>query len=570
VAAAILIVGLGMVTWLVKGNRETAFAPIIAAPFSSEKLSTDGKVQHAVVSPDGKFVVYNHGIIGEKQSVWQRSLETGHNTEIIPSSDDIYFGFALSPEDNTLFFARRPRGHDGPADIYRVPAPGGIPKRIVSAEGWIDISPDGRQIAFVRCVYRSDDFCSLWIADARDGQNERKLVTRPSPYRIRDVAFSPDGSSIAFGSGQSENAGNDFGVFVVPTAGGVERELTAEKFFNVTSLGWLPDQQSLLITASRIPNRNFRIWHLDAETGGADPVTKDSESYSALSLDARAAILVATSVKTDFHARILDLETAAERLYVPGASIITFAPDGKVLYGSEMSGNLELWSIEADGSRRRQLTDFPGDDVDPVSAPDSKTIYFASNRSGSVHIWRMNEDGSNPTRLTNQAGGFPLFVSPGGEWVYFHHGTDRTLWRVPTAGGQEELVLDKRKSCFALSPDGAHLAFGENVDGQNSAVITSLNGETVETVKLADQKGSLIQIAWLRDGNGIAYILAADDFRKNTLWIQKFDWDAGPRTIAQFDQQISTRGFALSPDGKSFAVSKGGWSHDMVLLKGLN
>jgi len=359
-------------------------------------------------------------------------------------------------------------------------------------------------------------------------------------------------------------------VFVVSTAGGVERKLTTEKFFNVTSLGWLPDQQSLLITAARIPNRNFRIWHLNAETGAADPVTKNSESYSALSLDARAAILIATTVETDFHARVLDLETAAERLHVPGASIITFAPDGKVIYGSEMSGNLELWSIEADGSRRRQLTDFPGDDVDPVSAPDSKTIYFASNRSGSVHIWRMNEDGSNPTRLTNEAGGFPLFVSPGGEWVYFHHGTDRTLWRVSTGGGQEELVLDKRKSCFALSPDGARVAFGEKVDGQHSAVVTSLNGETVKTVKLADQKGNLIHIAWLRDGSGLAYILATDDFRQNTLWIQKFDGDAGPKTIAQFDQEITSRGFALSPDGKSFAVSKGGWSHNMVLLKGLN
>jgi|GEM_PF-4521917 len=123
VAAAILILGLGMMTWLVRGNRETAFATIIAAPFSSEKLSADGQVQHAVVSPDGNFVVYSHGIIGEKQSVWQRSLETGHNTEVIPPSDDIYFGLALSPEDNTLFFARRPGGREGPADITVCPAP---------------------------------------------------------------------------------------------------------------------------------------------------------------------------------------------------------------------------------------------------------------------------------------------------------------------------------------------------------------------------------------------------------------------------------------------------------------
>ena len=35
------------------------------------------------------------------------------------------------------------------------------------------------------------------------------------------------------------------------------------------------------------------------------------------------------------------------------------------------------------------------------------------------------------------------------------------------------------------------------------------------------------------------------------------------------DERITTTGFALAPNGKNFAVTKGGWRHDTVLLKGL-
>src|SRR5215204_5803842 len=73
--AAAVFVGI----WYAGGkNNERAApilsAPILSAPFASEKLSTNGKVFYAAISPDGNNVVYTSGIEG-KQSVWLRQLD---------------------------------------------------------------------------------------------------------------------------------------------------------------------------------------------------------------------------------------------------------------------------------------------------------------------------------------------------------------------------------------------------------------------------------------------------------------------------------------------------------------
>jgi len=286
IAAAVLLVG--AITFgirFVQSSGEGNDAPVLSAPFSSEKLSTDGNVWHAVVSPDGKNVVYLT-LNGGKQSVWLRQLESSNNIQIIPPSDDIYVGLALSPDGNFLYFTRRPKLVEGQADIYRVSIFGGVPQKIVGeTQGWISVSPDGGKISFVRCYYREDENCSLWIADSADGQNEKKLASRPRPLRIGDNEISPGGKTVAFAAGQSRTGANEFGLVEVDIESGAERELTAQKFFNIKSLAWLPNQSDLLLTASRVPSNTFRIWQISATSGDASPLTKDSETYSALSLD---------------------------------------------------------------------------------------------------------------------------------------------------------------------------------------------------------------------------------------------------------------------------------------------
>lgn len=567
--ATVLIVGIIFAGfWLAKSKNLEAAASVISAPFVSEKLSTNGKVLHAVISPDGKTVVYTNGIEG-KQSVWLRQLESASNVEIIPPSDDFYYGLEFSPDGNFLYFVRAPKSVARQFDIYRVSIFGGIPQKIIGdAEGWISISPDGATISFVRCFYRDDESCALWIADSAEGKNERKLVSHQRPFRIADNQISPDGKTIAFAVGQSESGANEFGLSEVEIESGKVRELTAEKFFNISGLTWLPNRKDLLLTASRIPNQQFRIWQISAASGEAVPLTKDSETYSKLSLDKEANYLVATQTRQDFRLHLFNLENPSVNRVLADASSVAFAPDGKIIFSSLMTSNNEIWSIQQDGSGQRQLTNNPADETTSVVSPDGNSIFFSSNRTGETHVWRMNADGSNQMQMTKTTGGFPLSVSPEGHWLYYHHNLTKTLRRISLQNGAEELVLDKRKHLFAISPDGLQVAFLEKQNAENILMIVSLADlQPVKTFKLAAEKADLMQLNWSPDGKNLAYIIAAGEFENKILWFQHLDGKS-PRKIADLgNERMVGFSFALSPHGKSFAVVQGGWRHDAVLLK---
>jgi serine/threonine protein kinase/sugar lactone lactonase YvrE len=564
----IFLAGVLIWLWYAGRNDIEPTAPILSAIFSSETLSTNGKVGHAVVSSDGKNVVYISGI-RSKQSIWLRELESANNREIIPASDDVYRGLALSPDGNSLYFVRRPKDAEAGA-IYRVSISGGIPTQIISAAGsWMNISPDGQRISFVRGDQLEDEECSLWIADAMDGKHEQQIASRQRPIRIGASAFSPDSKSIAFAVGQSDNAGNEFGLMELNFERGVEREITSQKFFNIKHIAWLPNQSGLLLTASVNPDKNFRIWQVSTASGQASPLTNDSETYSTLSLNKDASVLVSTKVKADFRLQLFNTGDPSRRLVLADARRVAFAPDGKVIFSSAMFGSSQdIWSARADGSEQRQLTNDVADDSTPTVSPDNSFIFFASNRTGQTQVWRMNADGSNQTQLTQKEGGSPLFVSPNGKWIYYQHSLNANLWRASATGGDEQLVLDRRKYFFAISPDGLQAAFSEtHAEERNLTIVSLTDGRPIKTFRLGDRKAYLLNIAWLPDGRNLAYILANKEYENNSMWRQSLDGGHPQQITSLGDEMIVA--FAIAPDGKSFAIVQGVWRGDAVLLRGL-
>jgi Tol biopolymer transport system component/DNA-binding winged helix-turn-helix (wHTH) protein len=567
-AAIFLIVGVMFVgVWFTRSQSQAA-APILFAAFVAEKLTTNGKTLHAVISPDGKNVIYTQGSGGDKQSVWLRQLDTGNNVEIVPPSDDFYYGLALSPDGNFLYLVRCPRGQTENFNIFRVSIFGGIPQKILSqTEGWISISPDGTRISFVRCPGRNDENCSLFIADSSNGENEKKLVSRPRPLRIGDNEFLPDGKSVVFAVGHSETQANEFGLMEVEIESGAEREVSPEKFFNIQSLTRLPDRSGLLIAASRTSTGRYRIWLISPD-GKAAPLTNDSESYWGLSLDKSASRLISIQIREDYRLQIFETENPLQSRSLAEATRAAFAPNGKILFGSMMSGNYEIWSVNRDGGGQRQLTNNPADENEPMASSADNSIFFVSNRTGEMQIWKMDADGGNQRQITRTGGGEPLLVSPDGRWLYYHQNFSKSLWRVAAEGGEEELMLDKRKHHLAVSPDASQAVFTENQNGENVLMIVRLaDGQTVKILKYADERTNLFHLKWSADGNSLVYILAASEYENNTLWRQSLD-GSSPQKIADLgNERIAA--YALAPDGKNFAVSKGGWRHDAVLLKGL-
>lgn len=570
--AMLLLLAAGFaVSWYALNKKVVATLPIFSAPFTLEKTSVGGKIYSAAISPDGKMTVYTNEV-GGKQSLWLKQLDAnGSNVQIIPPSDDVYYKLAFAPGGNFIYFVRAPKDKGNQSSLYRLSIFGGVPEKIVSEQiGSFSFSPEGDKISFVRRENRDDEFYSLWIADARDGKNARKIVVRPRPLRIADHAFAPDGQRIVFAVGQSENAGNEFGLQEINLETGVEREFSPQKFFNIKSLFWLSDQSSLLVTAAKIPNKAFRIWRVFAAPREAVPLTKDSENYACISIDAQAETLCATQVKEDFHLRLFDLQNySAEGKDLTAAFTAAFAPNGKIVFSSPISGSDEIWSMNADGSEQRQLTGTAADEFMPVTSADGNTIFFTSNRTNEMHVWRMNFDGSNQLQLTETNGGIPMAASPDGRWLYYLHGLERTLWRVSTGGGGEQMVLKKPKNRFALSPDGSTIVYGERQGEEKFFIFANVsNGQTIRKITYPDSKAVMHEVVFAPDGKSLIFILSGADFEGYSLWRQSLEEKKPPQRINDLGTAEITS-FAVAPDGNRVLIVQGNWKHDAVLIKGL-
>lgn len=105
----------------------------------------------------------------------------------------------------------------------------------------------------------------------------------------------------------------------------------------------------------------------------------------------------------------------------------TLSPDGKtVLYSvtwynmAENRGVTNLFTVPSAGGDPKQLTDNGGSDFSPKWSADGKTIYFLSDRSGDSQLWCMNADGSKMRQLSKIEGGLEGFgVSPKGDRFFY-------------------------------------------------------------------------------------------------------------------------------------------------------
>src|SRR4051794_39341574 len=79
----------------------------------------------------------------------------------------------------------------------------------------------------------------------------------------------------------------------------------------------------------------------------------------------------------------------------------TFSPDGKrIAFVSHRDGNYEIYLMNADGTDQQRLTHDPAQDRQPAFSPDGERIAFGSDRTGRFEIFLMNADGTDQHRLT--------------------------------------------------------------------------------------------------------------------------------------------------------------------------
>jgi Tol biopolymer transport system component/DNA-binding winged helix-turn-helix (wHTH) protein len=543
--------------------------PAPVASFQTMKmvrLTTSGKVMNVAISPDGKYVA--HAVReGAQQSLWVRQTATQSVVQIVAPAAVGYVGLTFSADGNFIFYNLASRGVSQRA-LFRVPTLGGTPVKLLEnlRGGAVGVSPDGKQIAFIRVVPGSES--ALMIANA-DGTGARKLAVHKNPPEDLDApAWSPDGRRIAYVV--IDHGRNDSTIVEADVADGTVRPVTDRRWLRTIKLAWLSDGRGLLALATAGDSFVYQVWQLSHADGQAQRLTNDLSSYASMSLSADTGTLALVQSEIDANlwvapaddpGRIRAVTSGSGKIDSPGA----WTPDGRIVYHSTASGTYDIWITRTDGRNPQQLTSDVRINQGPAVSPDGRSIVFLSDRTGTPHLWRMNLDGSDQRQLTNGAGGEqnPQF-SPDGRWLVYRTALGRpTVWKIPAGGGEAVQLTSRTSYGPVVSPDGKLVAYAylDDEGASRLAVAPLAGGEPVKTFALPATYERPLR--WTPDGRAVAYLDAANGV--SNILAQPLD-GATPLPLTAFTAD-RLLGFVWSPDGKQLALSRGTTRSDVVLIK---
>src|SRR5712692_2891911 len=129
-----------------------------------------------------------------------------------------------------------------------------------------------------------------------------------------------------------------------------------------------------------------------------------------------------------------------------------------------------------------QLTKGPGYNAEATFSTDGKKIVFTSARDGDLEIYSMNPDGSGARRLTWELGydGGP-FYSPNGNWIVYrahHPSAGQEVARFKTLLAQE-LVEPLLMDLYVMRGDGSGKRQITRLDGASFAPSFFLDGQRI-------------------------------------------------------------------------------------------
>src|SRR5262245_50156181 len=525
--------GFGVYHFISRRGENEKVAPIEQLRF--QRLTDSGDVDQPTISPDGELLAYVR-YEEEQGSVWIKQFATGGESQFLPPSRMGYRSLAFSPDGQYLYF----RDQANLGVIYQKATFGGARKK-VAENVWsgFSVSPDGRQLAFIRRDAARGAH-SLILANI-DGGAERELRTRRSPqgYGAGPPAWSPDGSKLVAISEQPA-------LMVVDRSTGEERELQTLRWRAIQKALWTPDGRHLIFSARAINETTSQLWMLAYPDGDLRRLTNDLEGYFWISLSVDGRKLVTRQQRMVMHIWLLpdgdakkDRQLTFGQRSFEGYNGLAWAPDGRIVFSAFANNVTDIYSMNPDGSDRIQLTANAGrDNIHPSVSNDGRHIVFTSNRTESNQIWRMDIDGRNQKQLTLGSGQkndgqrdsaqHPA-LSPDGKEVYFirRGAGPAAIWKVSIEGGTpvpvSRLTGAAAEGFLSISPDGKWLAYqhvsaSQKPGEENTLIIGALPVDGAAEPKLFELSARRPITQWSADGASFDY--AAGIFNSSSLWRQ--------------------------------------------------
>ena len=463
-------------------------------PKTSILTSYEGSERHPALSPDGSKLAFTwRGIKQDNYDIYIKLIGQESFQRLTSDSADDY-GATWSNDGNSIVFIRDGKN----AGIYRKSTLGARETKLHSFGQnafigeiipTVDWSPDGEWLVY-NDLDTSGQTQSIFMLNLTT--LHKKQLTFSVPYIVGDMAakFSPDGQLIAFQRVYSWGIVN---LYILHLKNGTLQQLTFDKK-DMTRLAWTQNGKQIVFSSNR--DGIARLWRISIKGGHPEIVETGGQNayHPSISRNGNRLVFETKIIKGYiWQADILKQESKIIKPYKLislsyADAFPVYSPDGKrIAFGSERTGNSEIYTTNSDGTNPIQLTSLnahsnvprwspsgesivfdsrpdgnsdiliidaegakppqnltkhPSDDRLPSWSADGLSIYFGSNRSGEYQIHKMSVTGGNVVQIT-QNGGFFGQESADGKYFYFikRSNPPGPIYQIDLENGKETMAV---------------------------------------------------------------------------------------------------------------------------------
>jgi eukaryotic-like serine/threonine-protein kinase len=249
--------------------------------------------------------------------------------------------------------------------------------------------------------------------------------------------------------------------------------------------------------------------------------------------------------------------------------------NGEVAYVTNVAGLPQIWIINVDGVRRRQITDMPGGACQPDWSPDGLKMVFISPcpdrrdmYTGSA-LYTINADGTNLTQLLGAAAGdYDPRWSPDGEKIAFTslRQTGRPqVYILNVADGEIfPLATESLRNLHpGWSPDGSQLVYISTAEMGERLWVMDADGRNKRPISPAE--GIYSKPDWSPDGQYILYTYRENLGVPSRLMITPLE-EFRPEQVGE--GLVPRRDGRMSPDGRWVVLESWpvGNNHDIWIM----
>ena len=548
-----------------------------------------GSVLTIAFSPDGKTLAAGYASLGSDNDggvvLWdvQRRTRLGERALSVPEGH--VNSVAFSPDGKTLAAGYRRGGFVGGVVLWDVASqrrlverPLDVPKGEVRT---VAFSPDGKILTAECWAAGEGDGSMLW-----DVAGWKRLVQRPLDVTgggvIRHVVFSVDGSTLAVGYGRDDDTGFADGVVLWDVAARkrlVERPLDVTEGY-VKEMAFSPDGKTLAVGFGTREGNNGGVVLCDVPGWKRlieSPLALPEGAVWSVAFSPDARTLAAGQSGRDSSSVVLFDMAARERvewgpLALPEGEVrsVAFSPDGETLAAGYLGGGVALWDVVSRKCPFQRHVDITGSSVWSVAFSPDSTILAGGYGLGGVMLWDVTDRNRLVERALDMNQGESVHVAFSPEsWILAasysgRNGSGVVLWDVAARKRLVERPLEVTEGhvwSVAFSPDGKTIAAGytrkagDEFVGSGGIVLWDVAGrKRLGGRPLEVAEGYVESVAFSPDGKTLAVGYARKDSDDGGVVL----WDVATRSrlnngvLAVTDGAVGTVAFSF--DGKTLAA----------------